>query len=173
MGEGKGVSSEMLKEVYALARLCDTPALNLASIVRYYGAWVENNTLYVQMEVRRNESRRTSQYLSCEAATRELLVSNSSLRSSQLCDGTLTKLIYGDARIFDSNEAEKVKLLRSMVQALEVVHGNGLVHLDIKPENIFARAGQYKLGDFGLCRNGKGERHVEEGDQRYMSMEVS
>ena len=59
-----------------------------------------------------------------------------------------------------------------MVQALEVVHGNGLVHLDIKPENIFTRAGQYKLGDFGLCRNGKGERHVEEGDSRYMSMEL-
>lgn len=51
MGEGRGVSTEMLKEVYALARLCDTPGVDLSNIVRYYGAWQEGGTLYCQMEL--------------------------------------------------------------------------------------------------------------------------
>ena len=65
----------MLKEVVALARLCDTPNIDLSSIVRYYGAWEESGTLYCQME---------------------------------LCDGTLTRVIYED-RGFVNNDDEKVR----------------------------------------------------------------
>jgi len=56
-----------------------------------------------------------------------------------------------------------------------------MVHLDIKPENIFIRKDQFKLGDFGLvskitrAHDGKvvmQEDDVEEGDSRYMSREL-
>jgi len=46
-----------------------------------------------------------------------------------------------------------------------------MVHLDIKPENIFLKNEQFKLGDFGLVSK-VSSRDVEEGDSRYMSMEL-
>ncbi len=39
----------------------------------------------------------------------------------------------------------------SPFQALKHLHDNDLVHMDIKPENIFiSNTDQCKLGDFGL-----------------------
>jgi serine/threonine protein kinase len=46
------------------------------------------------------------------------------------------------------------------------------VHLDIKPENIFLKNDQYKLGDFGLVTKVSARQDIEEGDSRYMSMEL-
>jgi len=59
-----------------------------------------------------------------------------------------------------------------MVDALEVIHEENLVHLDIKPENIFFRGPVYKLGDFGLATNISSRRIVDDGDSRYMSLEI-
>ena len=41
-----------------------------------------------------------------------------------------------------------------MARALEALHGQGMAHMDVKPENIMlGEDGLYKLGDFGLaCR---------------------
>ena len=51
-----------------------------------------------------------------------------------------------------------MKVLREVLLALELVHQRGMVHLDIKPDNIFVKNNIYKLGDFGLAnastRNG-------------------
>ncbi|EJK74436.1 hypothetical protein THAOC_03883, partial [Thalassiosira oceanica] len=41
-----------------------------------------------------------------------------------------------------------------------------------KPENIFIKNDQYKLGDFGLVSNIENHGDVEEGDSRYMSREL-
>lgn len=84
----------------------------------------------------------------------------------------------------------RYKLLREMCLALDLCHRNGMVHLDIKPDNIFVKNDQYKLGDFGLVsryrtkqqiaeeEGGEEEQAedknevVEEGDSRYMSREL-
>lgn len=42
----------------------------------------------------------------------------------------------------------------------------------IQPENIFIKNNQYKLGDFGLVSKIENHDDVEEGDSRYMSMEL-
>eukprot|EP00529_Nitzschia_sp_RCC80_P007591 CAMPEP_0113450154 /NCGR_PEP_ID=MMETSP0014_2-20120614/5676_1 /TAXON_ID=2857 /ORGANISM="Nitzschia sp." /LENGTH=1277 /DNA_ID=CAMNT_0000341469 /DNA_START=205 /DNA_END=4039 /DNA_ORIENTATION=- /assembly_acc=CAM_ASM_000159 len=63
------------------------------------------------------------------------------------------------------------KCLREILLALEFIHKNGLCHLDIKPENIFLKNDQFKLGDFGLVSK-TSSHDVEEGDSRYMSMEL-
>lgn len=66
----------------------------------------------------------------------------------------------------------KYKFLREISVALEFIHKNGMVHLDIKPENIFVKNDQFKLGDFGLVNKVSNHKDVEEGDSRYMSKEL-
>ena len=51
-----------------------------------------------------------------------------------------------------------------MASALMHIHGLGLVHMDVKPDNIFRKGAVFKLGDFGLAvpKDGRGN----EGDQK-------
>jgi serine/threonine protein kinase len=59
-----------------------------------------------------------------------------------------------------------------ILSALESLHKNNIVHLDIKPENILlSLAGKYKLGDLGLSRIAQfnpGEE-LAEGDSKYLA----
>lgn len=65
-------------------------------------------------------------------------------------------------------------LVRGLADALQYAHGQGVVHLDIKLENVmFTRAGQVKLMDFGLARAIR-DAHGEEvicGSPLYMAPE--
>lgn len=55
---------------------------------------------------------------------------------------TLYKYYFRDVRY---------TFLVCVFQAVKHLHDNNLVHMDIKPDNIFvSQEGIYKLGDFGL-----------------------
>lgn len=59
-----------------------------------------------------------------------------------------------------------------MASALDHMHKRGIVHLDIKPDNIYcSRDGSdgFKLGDFGLATLKSGHWRVQEGDSRSAS----
>lgn len=87
---------------------------------------------------------------------------------TELCTSTLqAEMNRGPMSI-----ERKWKLLREMLLALEFIHRNGMVHLDLKPENIFVKNDQFKLGDFGLVSKTTSNNDVEEGDSRYMSKEL-
>lgn len=72
-------------------------------------------------------------------------------------------------------EAQVWGYLRDTLLALAHLHGQGLVHLDVKPANIFlGPRGRCKLGDFGLLVElGASETsEAQEGDPRYMAPEL-
>jgi serine/threonine protein kinase len=49
-----------------------------------------------------------------------------------------------------------LRFARSISQALDVIHGRGVVHLDLKPANVFVTAdGNVKVLDFGISRGGR------------------
>jgi wee1-like protein kinase len=173
--KGAADRDRMLKEVYALAALSDQADTANFHIVRYHQAWMEDDRLYIQTE---------------------------------LCSGTLTDEMNRERGVLSTDR--RYKLLREMLLALEFIHRNNMVHLDIKvrmlldlerkssgrfcsqplqcryavansfsfyriyiqPENIFLKNDQYKLGDFGLVTKLSASHDVEEGDSRYMSMEL-
>ena len=124
----------VLQEIYALAAQGDN-----AHAVRYYGAWEEDDVVYIQME---------------------------------LCSGTIERewLAPGgrgggeDGRPLDAQALCMVAA--HAASALAHMHRHGMVHLDVKPSNLYrAMSGVVKLGDFGNARAAEGVGGgVSEGD---------
>ena len=56
-------------------------------------------------------------------------------------------------------EGELLSLLQPLLDGLAVVHGTGILHRDIKPDNIYVRKddGSLVLLDFGAARQGAGQ----------------
>jgi serine/threonine protein kinase len=72
-------------------------------------------------------------------------------------------------------EKDVIKVLRDTCFGLKGLHMLGVVHLDIKPENILcSRDENFKISDFGLARrlcdfSDEGEQEIPEGDERYLA----
>ena len=67
-----------------------------------------------------------------------------------------------------------IKVAKDMCAALEVCREHGIVHRDIKPQNIFiSDKGEYKLGDFGIAKTvEKTMGGTKIGTYKYMAPEV-
>src|SRR5262249_47233758 len=60
-------------------------------------------------------------------------------------------------------EAEAVPLIAQVGHALDEAHARGLIHRDVKPDNILLTAdGQAKLLDFGLVKDVEGGQNLTE-----------
>lgn len=88
----------------------------------------------------------------------------------QLLDGfTLKERIGGDVR-------EAVAWVREAALAVEFAHGQGVVHRDLKPDNLMVSGGRVFVMDFGLARSVEGRLDVSMpgtvvGTPTYMSPE--
>lgn len=72
-------------------------------------------------------------------------------------------------------ENEIWNIFIDLLRAVDHLHGNDLLHVDIKPENIFLTKDKVcKLGDFGLIFDLKNDTTYtpEEGDAKYLAPEV-
>mmetsp|Transcript_40756 Transcript_40756/g.85366 ORF Transcript_40756/g.85366 Transcript_40756/m.85366 type:complete len:782 (+) Transcript_40756:991-3336(+) len=174
-----GALRRMLREVFALAALCQQDDFRTFHIVRYQQAWLEDDgTLYIQTEL-------------CSATLRDELSGKQVVDGSANGGGSALKSILHNTTTQSSSAAtnatamdvfRQIKVLREVLLALELVHQRGMVHLDIKPENIMVKNNLYKLGDFGLANSftkneGKAGAtnitpDIEEGDSRYMSKDL-
>ncbi|XP_058039877.1 membrane-associated tyrosine- and threonine-specific cdc2-inhibitory kinase [Ahaetulla prasina] len=91
---------------------------------------------------------------------------------TELCPGTLLQYCeeYGPL-----SEWQVQTFLWDMLQGLRHLHGRNLLHMDIKPANIFLSSTNVcKLGDFGLMLElDSGDlKDAQEGDPRYMAPEL-
>ncbi|KAL7435433.1 hypothetical protein ACHAXH_005443, partial [Discostella pseudostelligera] len=164
----EGALRRVLREVFALAALCQQDDFRTFHIVRYQQAWLEDDgTLYIQTEL-------------CTATLRDEMSGMVATCDDGLSQSTTTG--GGDVVTADGGQRinffRQLKILREVLLALELVHQQGMVHLDIKPENIFVKNNLFKLGDFGLANaftaNGgiTSVTDIEEGDSRYMSKDL-
>jgi wee1-like protein kinase len=95
---------------------------------------------------------------------------------TELCEGGSLSERVGKM-VFTENEL--LSLLRQILLGLVEMHALNLVHLDLKPENIYIKYDSkqnkiYKIGDFGLAASSlaDNERDIEDGDSRYLADEL-
>eukprot|EP00282_Hemiselmis_andersenii_P014630 CAMPEP_0114141534 /NCGR_PEP_ID=MMETSP0043_2-20121206/17958_1 /TAXON_ID=464988 /ORGANISM="Hemiselmis andersenii, Strain CCMP644" /LENGTH=371 /DNA_ID=CAMNT_0001235679 /DNA_START=16 /DNA_END=1130 /DNA_ORIENTATION=- len=88
----------------------------------------------------------------------------------ELCVGTLAHVWARDGPLTDG----ALRVVTSHIATgLAFIHGSGMAHLDVKPENIHkSAAGIYKLGDLGLASPADAASKADEGDKRYLSREM-
>jgi hypothetical protein len=71
--------------------------------------------------------------------------------SMELVDGTtVAELVHRHARI---PEMRALEICRQALEALKFAHSNGVIHRDIKPDNLMVtKSGMVKVADLGLAR---------------------
>jgi serine/threonine protein kinase len=67
----------------------------------------------------------------------------------ELCEGGTLK---EKLRAGPIDKLISYKYVRQILAALEFLHGRGIIHRDVKPDNIFLKADHLKLGDLGAAK---------------------
>jgi len=97
---------------------------------------------------------------------------------TELCEGgSLEDLLKAGKRF---SEEELLYIINQVASGLHHIHSLGLVHLDIKPENIYGKYREvnnhglqiYKIGDLGLMNEANDDKIFMDGDCRYLSREL-
>ena len=86
--------------------------------------------------------------------------------------GTLEDLILSNGYL---TEEMSRNILTQLINGLDAVNKNCILHRDLKPQNIFFHNGESKIGDFGFCKQLKGRGDMAKtmlGSPIYMAPEI-
>ena len=149
------VLSKVLNEGYVLSRL------QHSHIVRYYQTWVED--FDSTLEKLLAEDNVSSCYeMGCDSDSefsKDIVLDDSNTIKKVLfiqmeyCEGNTLKEAIETKLL---QEEQKWKLIIQILDAVNYIHKNNLIHRDMKPGNIFLdKNNEVKIGDFGLARISK------------------
>lgn len=96
------------------------------------------------------------EYIHDQHNTRVYLVQELAEKGQILNYDYVNKKFYNPRAQNQSNftESEIRKMMREIIKGLDYLHSNGILHRDIKPQNILVSADdKIKLSDFGLSTN--------------------
>ncbi|XP_028757179.1 eIF-2-alpha kinase GCN2 isoform X3 [Neltuma alba] len=145
------VNDRILREVATLSRL------QHQHVVRYYQAWFETGVADSYADAGWGSRTPLSSTFSFKATrSQETLGHENQLESTFLyiqmeyCPRTLRQ-VFESYTHFDKELAWH--LFRQIVEGLAHIHGQGIIHRDLTPSNIFFDArNDIKIGDFGLAK---------------------
>ena len=86
--------------------------------------------------------------------------------------GTLEDLILAHGYL---TEEMSRKVLKQIINGLDALNKNFILHRDLKPQNIFFHNGEVKIGDFGFCKQLRGRGDMAKtmlGSPIYMAPEI-
>ncbi|MEM7533159.1 MAG: serine/threonine-protein kinase [Chloroflexota bacterium] len=72
----------------------------------------------------------------------------------------------------DAPFARKIELIQQLLQALAYLHRRGILHHDLKPDNVIMSDGNVRLLDFGLSSSDQVEGSKSAGTPLYMAPEL-
>ena len=80
----------------------------------------------------------------------------------ELCEKNLTEVINERAKANNPyNEQELWSMFRDLVDCFAFLHTEKIFHNDIKPDNIFMKEGNLKVGDFNISKHFQGATTVK------------
>ncbi|KAK9997208.1 hypothetical protein SO802_021894 [Lithocarpus litseifolius] len=147
----KSLPDRILREVATLSRL------QHQHVVRYYQAWFETGVASSYGDTTGDSATAASStfsYLgtnSVDAVGQENKIESTFLYiQMEYCPRTLRQVFESYSQ-FDKDFAWH--LVRQIVEGLAHIHGQGIIHRDLTPNNIFFDArNDIKIGDFGLAK---------------------
>ncbi|PRT55543.1 Mitosis inhibitor protein kinase wee1 [Wickerhamiella sorbophila] len=89
-------------------------------------------------------------------------------------NGNLATFLSESGRVGRLDEWRVWKILTELSHGLRYIHSHDVLHLDLKPANIFVTfAGVLKIGDFGMATNFPASLDLDrEGDREYIAPEI-
>ncbi|KAL9162457.1 hypothetical protein ABFS82_07G090900 [Erythranthe guttata] len=157
------VNDRILREVATLARL------QHQHVVRYYQAWYETGVVGSSANTAwGSKTGMSSSYSYKDTGSSDQFGHENKLESTYLyiqmeyCPRTL-KQMFESYNNLDKELAWH--LFRQIVEGLAHIHGQGIIHRDLTPSNIFFDArNDIKIGDFGLAKFLKLEQLDQDAD---------
>lgn len=158
--KGPPVNDRILREVATLARL------QHQHVVRYYQAWYETGFAGSYADATLGSMTAMSSTISDKVASsgdnENKLESTYLYIQMEYCPRTLRQM-FESYNHFDKELAWH--LFRQIVEGLGHIHGQGIIHRDLTPNNIFFDArNDIKIGDFGLAKFLKREQVDQDPD---------